>query len=619
MGPTLYKGGFFIYPCEMQDLYIAIQLAIDSNELDKALQTLNCIDHKSRNFDWYRLNGLAQLSLDNCEMALISLGKALELKPNNLDVIYSLAIAQFRVGLVDLSIKNLQLVCKKTDYNLEVTNTLIEVAISARNYKVAQDCLKKLIQKVKDPEILIRREIDLGIFFSKFEDSIASYETLQRIGKYQPNDLAHENYLRMILADWSKYYEIKQILKKGLHTIFTPSHLLSLPSNASQQYSSAKLFSDQYPKALEKYTFLPRNHPKIKVCYFSADFHNHATAYLIAELLELHYRNDFEVHCFSYGPNKNDQLRNRVKNSVDYFHELSSATDDEIIELSRNLNIDIAIDMKGYGINQRLDIFAKRVAPIQVNYLVYPGTMGTSFHDYIIADKYLIPEDQQIFYTEKVLYMDSSYQVSDQKREISPDAGTKKSWGLKEDYFIFACFNNNYKITPDIFDVWLNILLSVPNSQLWLLEDNSMAKKNLIKYAKKRHLTQDRLVFAPRVDIPRHLARHRHVDLMLDTPYYNAHTTANDALFMGVPILTVEGNTFASRVCGSLLKDVYLDDLIAQDFFNYQEKAIDLAINRQRLAGYKSHLSNKGDLPLFNIQGKVRNIEQLYKKILNRS
>lgn len=596
-------------------------MAINSGENNLAMEMLNQIALTLRNFEWYQLSGYASGNLGDYHNSLFYLSKANQIDPNNLDILYYLAIAQFKTGLIEQSIKNLEFVCKSTNFNQEVVETLFDIAIHSQNYLIASDCLKRLIQKTNAPESYIRRRIDLGVRFSRFDDAINAYVSLKEIDKYLSTDLGHENYLRMILADWAMYQQVKIILKDNpnFFEFFTPTQLLSLPSSMFQQFQVSKTFAGRFDNKQNDQYKNNNTNKKIKLGYFSSDFHNHATAYLIVELLELHGRNDFEVHCFSYGPNKNDQLRNRVKNSVDYFHELSSATDDEIIELSRNLNIDIAIDMKGYGINQRLDIFAKRVAPIQVNYLVYPGTMGTSFHDYIIADKYLIPEDQQLFYSEKVLYMDSSYQVSDQKREISPDAGTKKSWGLKEDYFIFACFNNNYKITPDIFDVWLNILLSVPNSQLWLLEDNSMAKKNLIKNAKKRHLSQDRIVFAPRVDIPRHLARHRHVDLMLDTPYYNAHTTANDALFMGVPILTLEGNTFASRVCGSLLKDVYLDDLIAQDFFNYQEKAIDLARNRQRLEGYKSHLSNKGDLPLFNIQEKVRNIEQLYKKILNRS
>ncbi len=605
----------------MHSIYSIIRVAINSGENNLAMEMLNQIALTLRNFEWYQLSGYASGNLGDYHNSLFYLSKANQIDPNNLDILYYLAIAQFKTGLIEQSIKNLEFVCKSTNFNQEVVETLFDIAIHSQNYLIASDCLKRLIQKTNAPESYIRRRIDLGVRFSRFDDAINAYVSLKEIDKYLSTDLGHENYLRMILADWAMYQQVKIILKDNpnFFEFFTPTQLLSLPSSMFQQFQVSKTFAGRFDNKQNDQYKNNNTNKKIKLGYFSSDFHNHATAYLIVELLELHGRNDFEVHCFSYGPNKNDQLRNRVKNSVDYFHELSSATDDEIIELSRNLNIDIAIDMKGYGINQRLDIFAKRVAPIQVNYLVYPGTMGTSFHDYIIADKYLIPEDQQLFYSEKVLYMDSSYQVSDQKREISPDAGTKKSWGLKEDYFIFACFNNNYKITPDIFDVWLNILLSVPNSQLWLLEDNSMAKKNLIKNAKKRHLSQDRIVFAPRVDIPRHLARHRHVDLMLDTPYYNAHTTANDALFMGVPILTLEGNTFASRVCGSLLKDVYLDDLIAQDFFNYQEKAIDLARNRQRLEGYKSHLSNKGDLPLFNIQEKVRNIEQLYKKILNRS
>ncbi len=602
----------------MKQLYKSIEENINIGEVDKAIETLSTVPVDLRGLEWYKLNGYANGNLGDYESALFFLGKACQFDPNDLESRYYLAVAQFKNGLLDEAVKTLIEVAKKSNWQTEVVETLVDFAIASKNYVIASDSISKLIQKTKEPEQHIRRQIELAINFSKYEDAIKLYEKLSRLGKSISSDFGHENYLRMVLCDWSKYTDSKKILnyQTDIGNYFSPTQLLSLPSDSKQQFVAAsKLASSFSSSSIAKNELI--DSPKIKLGYFSSDFHNHATAYLIVEFLELHCRNDFEIHCFSYGPNKNDQLRNRVKNSVDYFHELSRATDDEIIELSRNFNIDIAIDLKGYGINQRLGIFAKRVAPVQVNYLVYPGTMGTSFHDYIIADKYLIPEDQQLFYTEKVLYMDSSYQVSDQKREVSPDAGTKKSWGLKEGHFIFASFNNNYKITPDIFDVWLNILLSVPNSQLWLLEDNSMAKKNLMKYAKKRHLTQDRIVFAPRVDIPRHLARHRHVDLMLDTPYYNAHTTANDALFMGVPILTVEGNTFASRVCGSLLNDVYLDELVCKNLEEYQKQAIALAGNTQKLINIHEHLSQRDRLPLFNTLMKVRNIENLYKSLLN--
>ncbi len=604
----------------MQDIYKVIQQAISGGETNRAKEMLDLIPQLDRNFDWYQLSGYADGNLGNYENALFSLGRAYHLNPNNLEVLFYLAIAQFKTGAIEESIKNLESVSKKSKFNKEVTDTLIDVACLSQNYEIASKYLKIIIQKTSQPELYIRRQIEIAIKLSKYEDAINAYQSLDRIGKKVSEDWGHENYLRMILCDWSKYDKTKNLLTTNQNSTacFTPTQLLSLPSNAEQQYLAAKKFSSRYSSNLVSIKKDVFNQEKIKVGYFSSDFHNHATAYLVAEMFELHNREFFEIHGFSYGPERNDQLRDRIKNGVDYFYDLNASSDDEIVELSRKLKIDIAVDLKGYGVNQRINLFAQRLAQVQVNYLVYPGTMGTLFHDYLIADKYVIPETQQKFYSEKVIYLDSCYQVSDRKRPSPEFPESKIFWGLSKDAFIFACFNNNYKITPEIFDVWSKIILETPGSQLWLLEDNLTAKKNIIKEAKKRGVTKNRIIFAPRVDIPKHLARHQHVDLMLDTPYYNAHTTANDALWMGVPILTIEGNTFCSRVCGSLLKDVFLEELICKNLTEYKEKAVNLALDNNELLRIKKHLVNKHNLPLFNSLSKTQNIENLYKSMLRK-
>lgn len=604
----------------MQHIIKEIQLAINSGEINRAKHMLDLVPQPERNFDWYQLSGYAEGNLGNYENALFSLRRAHHLNPNNLEVLYYLAIAQFKTGAIDQSIKNLESVSKNSKFNKEVTDTLIDVACISQNYEIASNYLKIIIQKINQPEPYLRRQIEVAVKLSKYEDAINAYQSLDRIGKKVLEDWGHENYLRMILCDWSRYEKTKNLLttNKNFSACFTPTQLLSLPSNAEQQYLTSKTFSTRYPSNLVSIKRDVFNQGKIKVGYFSSDFHNHATAYLVAEMFELHNREFFEIHGFSYGPQRSDQLRNRIKNGVDYFHDLNLSSDDEIIELSRGLKLDIAVDLKGYGINQRINLFAQRVAPIQVNYLVYPGTMGTLFHDYLIADKYVIPEHQQKFYSEKVIYLDSCYQVSDRKRPSPEFPESKIFWGLSQEAFIFACFNNNYKITPEIFDVWSKIILETPGSQLWLLEDNLTAKKNIIKEAKKRGVTKNRIIFAPRVDIPKHLARHQHIDLMLDTPYYNAHTTANDALWMGIPILTLEGNTFCSRVCGSLLKDVFLEELICKNLTEYQDKAVSFAFDKNKLLKMKKHLSDRNNLPLFDSLGKTQNIENLYKSMLRK-
>ncbi len=603
----------------MQDIYKVIQQVINSGQMNQAIGMLGQIPQIDRNFDWYQLSGYADGNLGNYENALFNLGRAHQLNPNNLEVLYYFAIAQFKTGALDQSIKNLELVSKKSNFNKEVTDTLIDVACINQTYEVASNYLKIIIQKASQPEPYIRRQLEIAIKLSKYEDAITAYQSLGRIGKKVSEDCGHENYLRMILCDWSRYEETRKLLNSQNFTdYFSPTQLLSLPSNSEQQFATAKKFASKYSSNLVSIKRDAFENRKIKVGYFSSDFHNHATSYLVAEMFELHDREFFEIYGFSYGPEKNDQLRARIKNGVDYFYDVNASSDDQIVELSRKLNLDIAVDLKGYGINQRINLFEQRLAPIQINYLVYPGTMGTSFHDYLIADKYVIPENQQKFYSEKVIYLDSCYQVSDRKRPLSESSETKKFWGLSQDAFIFACFNNNYKITPEILDIWSKIIIETPDSQLWLLEDNLTAKKNIIKEAKKRGIAKNRIVFAPRVDIPKHLARHQHIDLMIDTPYYNAHTTANDALWMGIPILTVEGDAFCSRVCGSLLRDVFLEELICKNLDEYQEKAIHLALNKNDLSRIKKHLVDRDSFPLFDTLGKTKNIENLYKSILDK-
>jgi predicted O-linked N-acetylglucosamine transferase (SPINDLY family) len=277
------------------------------------------------------------------------------------------------------------------------------------------------------------------------------------------------------------------------------------------------------------------------------------------------------------------------------------------------LGIDIAIDLKGSTKDHRFGIFSYRAAPVQVSYLGYPGTMGAEYIDYLIADKTLIPEASQKFYTEKIAYMPHSYQVNDRSRVISDRVFTKQEVGLPDEGFVFACFNSNYKITPDVFDVWVRILKSVEGSVLWLFEDNETAATNLRKEAQKRGLAPERLVFAPKMEISEHLARHKLADLFIDTLPCNAHTTASDALWAGLPVLTCMGESFASRVAASLLNAIEMPELITSSLKEYEELAVALGKDPQRIQALKQKLeSNKLTTPLFDSTMFTQNIEKLF-------
>ncbi|NDD59148.1 MAG: tetratricopeptide repeat protein, partial [Chlamydiae bacterium] len=356
-------------------------------------------------------------------------------------------------------------------------------------------------------------------------------------------------HIKTKICSWSSLIGVLESISKKVmahEKAINPFQLLALSDEALLHKKSSEIYIEsRYPfnPVLGPFPKLPQSQ-KIRVGYFSADFHNHATGYLMAEFFELHNKSQFELVGFSFGPITNDEMRQRLKKSFDQFIEVGTKSDVEVARLSRDLKIDIAVDLKGFTQDARTGIFAYRAAPIQVNYLGYPGTMGSDYIDYIIADRTLIPPQSKQFYSEKVVYLPDSYQVNDRKRLISDRQFTREELGLPESAFVFCCFNNNYKILPFTFDSWMRILKGVEGSVLWLLEDNSWVEKNLKKEAEKRDISADSLVFAKRLPLPEHLTRHRQADLFLDTFPYNAHTTASDALWTGLPVLTLEGRSF---------------------------------------------------------------------------
>jgi predicted O-linked N-acetylglucosamine transferase (SPINDLY family) len=356
---------------------------------------------------------------------------------------------------------------------------------------------------------------------------------------------------------------------------------------------------------------------KIRVGYFSADLHSHATALLLAGVLESHDREKFEWIAFSFGPDDPSPLSQRVRSAFDRFVDVRTYGDRMVAMLAREMGIDIAIDLKGFTQDSRAGIFAERAAPIQVNYLGYPGSMGAPYMDYLIADETVIPPSSQIHYTEKVVYLPGCYQPNDSQRTISPHASTRQELGLPTEGFVFCCFNNNYKITPTTFDVWMRILQQVPGSVLWLLKDTPDAALNLQREAAHRGVDAQRLVFAERMPNAEHLARHRMADLFLDTWPYNAHTTASDALWAGLPLLTLQGNTFPGRVASSLLRNLQLPELITEEVQAYEAMAIRLATTPDLLSVLRSRLNAvKHDSTPFKPAQHAKELEALFLEMM---
>ena len=466
-----------------------------------------------------------------------------------------------------------------------------------------------------------------GIVFSQFkqhQEAIVNFDKAIALDPDLPYIYGNRLYTQMCIDSWEDFDNRVDTIVRALQQdvpASSPFPLLAVPVANELLLRSAELFvADECPPVTpalwqgERYS-----HERIRLGYFSADFHNHATAHLMAELFEKHDRTRFEVLAFSFGPVQHDAMRQRLVEAFDQFFEVSALSNQAIAALARQQEIDIAVDLKGYTQDCRPGIFALRPAPIQVNYLGFPGTMGAPYIDYLIADAVVVPSEHFAFYSEKVVHLPHCYQVNDSKRRIADAVPSRAALGLPEAGFVFCCFNNNFKITPDVFTVWMRLLAQVPGSVLWLLEGHASIRHNLSREAQLRGIDPARLVFAPRMNLPEHLARHRRADLFLDTFYYNAHTTTSDALWAGLPVLTCLGETFAGRVAASCLAAVGLPELITHRHDDYEALALKLARNPDALAAVKRKLlHHQASHPLFNTALFTQHIEQAFSSMYQR-
>lgn len=349
---------------------------------------------------------------------------------------------------------------------------------------------------------------------------------------------------------------------------------------------------------------------RLRIGYFSADYREHATMFLAARLFELHDRDRYSIHAYSYGRDESGMMRDRARKAFDEFKDVQALDDRAIAEMARADGIDIAVDLKGYTEHHRVGIFAYRPAPVQVTFLGYPGTLDAPFIDYLVADEVVVPAEQREGYAERLILLPHSYQANDDSRAIPSLQSTRAEVGLPEEGFVFCCFNNSYKITPIEFEIWMHLLNQAPGSSLWLLAGTPRVQGNLRAAASRRGVSPDRLVFAPKVGSSAHLARQRHADLFLDTFNCNAHTTASDALWAGLPVLTKAGKGFAARVAASLLRAAGLSELIAETDDEYAELALALARDPERLAAIRSRLADSREtVPLFDSALFTRHLE----------
>ncbi len=602
--------------------------------------------------------GTALLLLHRYQDAIADFERALALNPDNPEALNNRGLAFAALGKYAEALAGYErALAQHPDFADALNNRASALTSLNRNTEALASCSRALALKPDFADAHNNRGNALRNLH-RFEEALASYELALRFnpefrealqnygsilfvsGQFEQAAHAYARLLQLApdqdyvlgslfscllrCCSWAQYAQLRERLVQMVQAgkkAATPFSLLNASESPADQKRCAQIYAaDLFPARAESCRPGARNrHDKIRVAYLSADFHNHATAYLMAGLFEAHDRQRFEVFAVSFGQDVHDEMRSRLQRAFDRFIDVREKSDSEVAQLLREQEIDIAVDLKGFTFGNRTGILAQRAAPIQVNYLGYPGTMGADYIDYILADRHVLPEEERQHYSEKVVYLPDSYQVTDSKRGIVQQAPTRGQAALPESGFVFCSFNHCYKITPAIFDIWMRLLQQVPGSVLWLLEDNPAASASLRREAAVRDVDPGRLVFANRMNQGEHLARMKLGDLFLDTLPVNAHTTASDALWAGLPVLTCLGQSFAGRVASSLLHAIGLPELVAKSLEQYEEVALRLAASPSRLAEIKARLAaNRASFPLFDTARFCRHIEAAYRHMWER-
>lgn len=534
--------------------------------------------------------GLALMHLSRNTEAVVSFNEALALRPQYAEAFNNRGEAQFNLNRLDHAMAD------------------IRRAIELRPLQGESRLLMgRLLRKLK-----------------RHDEALEQFELAARSEAKIPSLLWEIVSAKVHSCLWTHLTEDLSRLRQELvdgSSVADPFAALSLFDDPALHYKAARLMVEgSLSTKGELGAIAPRaSTGKIRIGYYSADFRNHAVAHLIAELFEVHDRERFEWFAFYVGPEVQDRMQERIASALDHFVNVRERSDIEIAALSRELGIDIAVDLMGFTQESRLSCFAYRCAPLQVSYLGYPGTTGADYMDYVVVDKVVVPPAAQAHFAEKVVYMPHSYQVNDSRRQIAERDFSREELGLPPFGFVFCCFNQNYKIMPSTFDGWMRILHAVDGSVLWLLEDNPASAKNLRREAQARGIPGERLVFAPRMPMAEHLARQRVANLFLDTLPYNAHTTASDALWAGLPVLTCMGQSFASRVAASLLRAAGLPELVTATLADFEARAIELACDPAQLGDIRAKLREQGhSSALFDARLFARHIEAAYIIMLER-
>ncbi len=596
--------------------------------IEKSRQFSNPVNHGSDNYNGEFQNALSLHQSGKIPEAEAIYRNILKNQPNHADALHFLGVIENQRGNYSQAEILMTQAISYTSDRPAYFHNLATVYQYQKKFDQAIACYQKTIQL--DPKYALSY-YNMGVIFefqNQFESAIACY---QKALQYQPNypeaftklfDIFQQTCVWSPLPEMAKQLEQfnRQCAEAGKQIMEMPLASITRTDDPAQNLAVAKSWSAEIGrrmKGLELSIKSQTLRDKLRIGYLSNDFRNHPVAHLISGLFQLHNRQQFDIFCYSYGEDDGSEYRRHIQNTCEYFRDIRSLNRVEAAKRIREDDIDILMDLTGHTRDNRMEICALRPAPIQISWLGFPGTTGADFFQCILTDRIVTPEDQAAYYTERFVYLPNSYLITDHCQKISDQQFKRADFGLPEFGFVFCSFNQSFKIEPKIFDVWMNILKNVPNSVLWLRWKNDLAERNLKLEAQKRGISPERLIFSKKMPSKSdHLARHALADLALDTCVVNGHTTTSDALWAGVPVITLIGKHFASRVAASLLTSVGLPELITSDLQAYQYLAIHLATHPHELVRIRQKLAkHRLTEPLFDTPRFVRDLENSYREV----
>ena len=603
---------------------------------DSAIKYLNIsISLNSKFSDSFNNIGIALAEIKNYSEAIKNYDKAITLKINYVDAYLNKAISLNKLEKFDEALKIINLTIKLDPNNAKAHNTLGNIL---RNKKKLKDSVVAYDKAIKiNPEYwdVIKNMADVLSELKLHGKALIYYQKI--IDKKLDSEDFLNNFLKnnMSINHWENFEKLKQEIKEKINKkeiIIQPfllNHLTDdlklIKLNCETWISKRSIKStneDGFDNTIGNLKILKKNKDKIKIGYFSADFHDHSVLHVMNDIFKYHDQSIFDLYAFSHGIKKDDTLRKKVKHYFKKFHVINDLTDEQAIKLARSEEIDIAINLTGITKNHRTEIFLKRVAPIQINYLGYPGTMGTNSIDYIIADKNIISESEKKYYVEKVKYLPKCY-IPEPKKKIlkSKKNFSKQDFNLPQNKIIFCVINSPLKINPKILNLWIRILKRVDSSVLWIKANNELSKKNLFSEFKRKGIGVDKVVFAEKVrDMSDHLKRLELADIFLDSTPFSSHSTSYDYINAGLPMVTLKGNSFASRVASSIYSSINMNELVAKSEAEYENIAVDLANDKLKLEETKNRIKkNIKKSNLFKSKEFTKELEKVYLEIFNEN